>query len=76
VTTAQFSEIVGLLTDIRAVLLALMQQTQGTGESEGCQHPEESRVSFATSNDPDHWVCTAMTEDGPCRYEHIGLTRN
>jgi hypothetical protein len=39
-------------------------------ETAECQHPDDSRVSFATPQRPDHWICNV------CRYEHHGVTRN
>lgn len=63
-----------LLADIRSELRelhALMASAAAEDEeSDACAHPEDARVSLATPQQPDHWICNR------CRYEHAGLTRN
>jgi hypothetical protein len=60
-TNAQFSQIVGLLTEIRDAL-AYLCQTPPTGTEDmaetapACEHPEEQRIDLSTPRER-HWVC-------------------
>ncbi len=49
---------VQLLCDIREGLIA------DAVEDEGCQHPEDRRISLSSFGDLDHWVC------GVCKFDN------
>lgn len=49
---------VQLLMDIRDALVA-----DAAEEGNACVHPEETRVSLSTPDDPNHWVCAACKFD-------------
>lgn len=66
----QFLVIVGLLSEIRDVLVAGIEASEEPEDPTACPHPEANRVSFATPAQPERWVCNV------CKFEHVGLTRN
>jgi hypothetical protein len=61
VTEAQGERVILLLWEILQRLEAFAAPVE---EPEGCQHPEERRISLSTFNDPNHWVC------GVCRFDN------
>lgn len=67
-TNDQFLVITELLSEIRDVLMMFLPDDPA--ESDECQHPEDQRVSFATPQQPDHWICSG------CKFEHHGVIRN
>ena len=66
-TYGQIKQIRELLAGILAVQASLL--IPAVEVVEGCQHPEDSRVSLSTFSDPDHWVCRL------CQHEHQGFVR-
>ena len=67
-TDDQFVVLATLLAEIRDVLVQGVPAAEAPEAEPGCVHPDDKRVSLATSNQPDHWVCAI------CRFEHPGLT--
>lgn len=73
-TDQQFTILAGVLLESRDLLIEirdlLTQPVEIQTVDEGCQHPDDKRVSLATPSQPDHWVCHE------CRYEHTGVITN
>jgi hypothetical protein len=52
---------------LEAIVVALVPEA--AEESDECRHPDENRVSFATPQYPDRWICNL------CKFEH-GVIHN
>lgn len=71
VTHQQFAEMMGVLHEIRDLLV--MSVVQREDESTECQHPEEQRISLGYENRIERWVCKV------CRFDSghpDGLSQN
>lgn len=67
-TTQQGDQIIYLLTAIVERLDAFAETMPDGDEDEGCPHPEDKRVSLATPDDRNHWVCAL------CRFDNKAAT--
>ena len=67
-TRAQSDALLTVLREIKDVLGRLAPPlVEEIDEDGGCLHPEDQRISFATMQDPQHWICRV------CKYEHHGV---
>jgi hypothetical protein len=60
VTEAQAETVIALLMHIAETLDAMVPPA----DPEGCEHPEDQRISLSTFADQNHWVCRV------CRFDN------
>jgi len=62
-TTREHIAMMAVLMEIRGLLFEIARP--GADEvPDGCDHPEDERISLGFTNGAPHWVCQH------CRYEH------